>query len=166
MSTIEIVIVALLLWGAINGFIKGFVLQSLTLIALVLGVWAAYEFHDAIGAALANWFSLGPRLMKMVAFSLIFILVLTGMHFLSRLITHLMGKSVLGKLNRIGGALFGVIKMAFILSVIIFIIEKFDANTRLIFKEQKESIIVKPILRLAPSIFPHLQTDGIKNSLL
>lgn len=167
MNSIDIVIIILLLWGAINGFIKGFVVQSLTLVALVLGVWAAASFYEPVGTYLANVISVSGKIMQVVSFTLIFIAVLIVMHYLSKLLTNLMGKSVLGKLNRIGGIIFGIAKMAFITSIFIFIINKFDRNHKLLTEETaSKSALYSPVSKIAPAIFPHLHLEEIKNGIL
>lgn len=167
MNTIDIIFILLLLWGATNGFIKGFVLQSLTLVALVVGVWAGIEFYQSIGMLLAKWFSVNEKLMNLISFTLIFILVLIAMYFLSKLITRTMAKSTVGVLNRIGGIIFGIAKMAFIISVLIFIIQKFDPKEKFISKNTKtKSVLFTPIANIAPAVFPHLHLKEIKDGLL
>ncbi|HEX2936922.1 MAG TPA: CvpA family protein [Bacteroidales bacterium] len=167
MNAIDIAIIILLLWGAINGFIKGFVVQSLTLAALVLGVWAGAIFYEAIGKYLAEQFSVSVKIMQVIAFTLIFIAVLVIMHFISKLLTNVLGKSVLGKLNRIGGIVFGIAKMAFITSVFIVIIQKFDTKHKLLPEETTcQSALFGPVSRIAPAIFPHLHLEEIKDGIL
>jgi membrane protein required for colicin V production len=167
MNAIDIAIVILILWGAINGFIKGFVIQSITLVALVLGVWAGSMFYEPIGNHLSKWLSLNGKLMQILAFTLIFIAVLIAMHFISKLLTNMMGKSVLGRLNRIGGVLFGMAKMAFIASVFIVIIQKFDHKNKILTPELTSgSTLFKPVSKIAPAIFPHLHLEEIKKGIL
>jgi membrane protein required for colicin V production len=167
MNSIDIAIVILLLWGAINGFIKGFVVQSITLIALILGVWAGASFYEPIGIQLSKWLSLNSKIMQVLAFTLIFIAILIIMHYISKLLTNMMGKSVLGRLNRIGGVLFGIAKMAFISSVLIVIIQKFDTHQKILTTETiNGSALFKPVSGIAPAIFPHLHLNEIKNGLL
>lgn len=167
MNSIDIAIIILLLWGAINGFIKGFVIQSLTLVALVLGVWAGATFYESMGNYLANAFSVSVKLMQVISFTLIFIAVLIGMFYLSKLLTNVLGKSVLGRLNRIGGVIFGIAKMAFIASIFIVIIHKFDRNHKLLTEESTSgSKLYAPVSKIAPAIFPHLHLEEIKNGIL
>jgi len=166
MNSIDIAIVIILLWGAINGFIKGFVIQIVTLLALVLGVWAGATFYETIGNYLSHWLSVGAKLMQIISFTLIFIAVLIIMHFISRGLTNMMGKSMMGRLNRIGGVIFGMAKMAFIISVLIVIIQKFDHNHKVLDTETtNKSKLFNPISSIAPAIFPHLHLEEIKNGL-
>lgn len=167
MNSIDIAIIIFILWGAINGFIKGFVVQIVTLIALILGVWAGAAFYVPIGEHLSKWLSLNGKLIQVIAFTLIFVAVLIIMYYISKLLTNMMGKSVLGRLNRIGGILFGMAKMAFIVSVLIVIIQKFDPKHKVLTTEQTNgSALFKPVSGIAPAIFPHLHLEEIKKGLL
>ena len=167
MNSIDIAIVILLLWGGINGFIKGFVIQSLTLVALVLGVWAGATFYEVIGNYLSHWFSVSPKLMQIISFTLIFVAVLIAMYYISQLLTSVLGKSIIGKLNRVGGVIFGVAKMAFIISILIVIIERFDHQKKILSLETtSQSKLFAPVSRIAPAIFPHLHLEELKNGIL
>ncbi|MBE9480973.1 MAG: CvpA family protein, partial [Bacteroidetes bacterium] len=69
---------------------------------------------------------------------------------------------LLGFINKIAGCLFGILKAAFILSVIIFIINSFDSKQAVITKKIREnSILYKPIASIAPYIIPKLNLDKI-----
>lgn len=167
MTTIDLVILVILLWGAIIGFIKGFVIQSLTLVALVLGVWAGMHFSYKVTDFLYSHFSMNGKYVPILSFTIIFIMVLIMIHFIGKLLTSLLNESILGKFNRIGGIVFGVLKMAFILSICIVILGKLDAKHKLITNsEANKSFFYKPIERIAPAIFPHLHFKEIKKSLL
>jgi len=167
MSSIDVVIVIILLWGAINGFIKGFVIQSLTLVALVLGVWAGSTYYEVIGNHLSHWFSVNPKLMQIISFTIIFISILIAMHYISMLLTNILGKSIIGRLNRIGGIIFGIAKMACIISILIVIIQKFDHKKLIISQEEtSKSKLFDPVSRIAPAIFPHLHLEELKNGIL
>jgi membrane protein required for colicin V production len=89
------------------------------------------------------------------------------MHYVSKLLDHVIGKSVLGRLNRIGGIIFGMAKMAFIISVFIVIVQKIDKNQKLLTHHAtSQSKLFSPIASIAPAIFPHLHLNEMKNGLL
>ncbi len=167
MNIIDIVIIIFLLWGAIKGFIDGFVVQSLTLVALVLGIWAGVEFSDVLAAFITKHFSIHGKLLPVFSFAIIFVLILVSMHFISKLITHFLGKIMLGTLNRIGGVLFGMLKMAFILSVIIVLFNKLNL-AKAVFESSQvaNSKLYQPVSKIAPAIFPYLHFEEIKNGIL
>ena len=167
MIFLDIVIALFLLWGAYIGYENGFVVQSFTLIALVLGVWAGVELSHTIGEFLINVFAVNSAFAFIVAFAFIFILVLLIVHFIGNLITRMLSKTALGILNRIGGVCFGIVKMAFIMSIFIFIVQRFDVNRKLLPPEKtKKTILYPQVAKIAPAVFPYLHLNEIKNQFL
>jgi len=67
----------------------------------------------------------------------------------------------LGSLSRLGGAVFGVIKTAFILSFLMYVIARIEAyDVTIIPKEPKsKSKYYAPIEKLAPNLFPFLREE-------
>ena len=60
-------------------------------------------------------------------------------------------------LNTIAGIVFGILKTIFILSVIIFFINKIDTKSQMIdLKDKTESFLYQPIENVAPIMFPAL----------
>ena len=167
MNSIDFIIILLLLWGAIMGFIKGFIVQSLTLVALVLGVWGGMQFSHFITDFLGTHYAMKGKMVPVLSFAIIFILVLIVMHFLSKLLSNLINDSVLGIFNRIGGIVFGILKMAFIVSIFFALLAKLDTKRKLITADDaNQSVLYKPIEKIAPAIFPHLHFEELKNGLL
>jgi membrane protein required for colicin V production len=167
MNTIDIIIVLVLLWGAINGFIKGFVIQSLTLVALLLGIWAGIHLSGLIDGFLLSHYSLNSKLIPIVSFTIIFILVLIIIHFIGIIITSAIDETIISKLNRLGGIVFGILKMAFILSICILILGKLDVNHKFItFSDINKSYLFKPVQKIAPAIFPHVHFEEIRKGLI
>ena len=164
MSTIDIVIAILLVWGAITGFIKGFVVQVLTLLALVLGVWGGIAFAGFLGKYLTKWFNFNEKLMVAISFAIIVIAVIVTISLLAKYINDKIGQSSLGTWNRIGGVVFGIAKYAFIASVLIVIIERFDAKHDFT-PSPANSKLYKPVQKIAPFVLPHLHFDDIKKGI-
>jgi membrane protein required for colicin V production len=167
MIFLDIIIALFLIWGAYKGYQNGFVVQSFTLIALVFGVWAAIEFSRVASIFLINWFSLNNTLAFIIAFAVIFILVLVVVHLFGKLITNLLSKSVLGTLNRVGGVCFGIIKIAFIISIIIFILQRLDVHKKTFSSAKtKDAKVYTLVAKIAPAVFTHMHLVEIKNHLL
>ena len=167
MTTTDIVILIVLFWGAINGFFKGFVSQSLSLAAFLLGVWAGIHFSYLVTNFLVSHFSMSGKLVPVLSFTIIFIIVLIIIHFIGLLITSFINESLIGKFNKLGGVIFGILKMAFIVSIIILIIGKLDLQHNFIsLNEINKSYLYKPVQKIAPAIFPHIHFEEIKKGLI
>lgn len=167
MNYLDIIIILFLLWGAYKGFEKGFVIQSLTLAALIFGVWAGLKFSGLAENFLISHFQIKSQLLPILSFVTIFILILVTVFFLSRFITSIIGETILGTLNRIGGIIFGILRMAFILSILIYIIEWADIHKHIIYPEDKsKSYLYSPVSKIAPFVFPYFRLEEIKNRML
>lgn len=167
MLFLDIMIALLLLWGAYLGYEHGFIVQTFKLIALIAGVWVGVVLSHTAGEFLINVFAVNSSFAFIIAFALVFILVLFIVHFLGNLLTKMLSKTVLGVLNRIGGVCFGIVKMAFIISIFIFIVQRLDVNKKLLPPEKtKKTILFVEIAKIAPAVFSHLHLEEIKNRFL
>jgi len=77
---------------------------------------------------------------------------------LAKILEKFVNLLALGLFNKLGGVLFGMLKIVFVLSVIILVINKIDKKGMIISeKMQKSSILYKPICKVAPAIIPNLE---------
>src|SRR5690606_5199861 len=90
-------------------------------------------------------------------FAITFIIIVLVITLAGKALTKLADFAMLGILNKILGALFGLMKTAFILSILLVIIEKISPTLLVISEESKEeSALYTPLHNFAPSIFPIL----------
>jgi membrane protein required for colicin V production len=83
---------------------------------------------------------------------------------LGKLFTKLADFAYLGWINKALGGVFGTLKLALILSVLIMIFDRFNDTIPFVNKEAKEqSILYEPIKKLAPTLFPNLIKSGSDN---
>jgi membrane protein required for colicin V production len=69
----------------------------------------------------------------------------------------------LGFVNRIAGLAFAVVRTAFLVSIVLVILNSIDQRVPFIPEEHKEqSLLYKPLSRLAPAIFPYLNFEDLK----
>lgn len=158
MNVIDIIILIILGWGAYRGFTQGFVLQIVTFIALIIGIWAAVKFSDAMAGFLTRTMDITGKYLPVLSFILIFILVIVIAHLIGMLLTRFLELTSLGWLNRLGGILFGILKMAFIVSVVLTLQNRMKEKIKIIpDKQVQTSFLYKPVASIAPAIFPHLK---------
>lgn len=163
MNWLDIVIAVPLVLGAYHGFKKGFIIELASLAALILGIFAAINFSYFIAGILSDNMKLADKYINIIAFIFTFILVVLTIYFLGKLLEKVIDILMLGIFNRIAGLLFGIFKWAFVLSVLIFIMNILDGKKTLVKEDvRNKSVLFNPIASFAPKIIPKLSIDKIE----
>ncbi|WP_121665953.1 CvpA family protein [Mesonia aquimarina] len=155
MNIIDIIIGIILLFGLVRGFMKGFIVELASLVALVLGIYGAINFSHFALDYLNDYVSWDQEYIKLAAFALTFLLIVILILILGKLLTKLAGLIALGIVNRILGGVFGTLKYAFIISVLLMLLNGFNKNISFLEDEKVEnSVLYKPVETLAPMVLP------------
>lgn len=155
MQALDIILVLPLLWFAWRGLSRGLVNELASLLALIAGIWAAIRFGDFTQAWLRDSFQIEGEYTRTLAFSITFIAVVFLINLIGRLVSKVLDLALLGWINKAAGLVFGVLKGVLILSLIIYIVERFDPGQTLPGAEAREQSKVYGLLRKAgPAIFP------------
>lgn len=158
MNVLDIIILIILAWGAFRGFTQGFILQVVTFIALIIGIWASIRFSDSMADLLTKSFDITGKYLPVLSFIMIFVLVVVIAHLIGMLLTRFFEMATLGWLNRLGGIAFGILKYAFIISVLLTVQYRIRDKMQIIPQKQVEgSLLYKPVSGIAPAVFPHLK---------
>lgn len=154
---IDLIFLAIFIYAAYRGYKKGFLLQAATLAILILGIFVAVKFSGNISALIMEKTGANGQYLPVLSFALTFILIVIGVHFLTRLIEKLLDRISLTFLNRIVGILFNLIKYAFMISAVLVIINTINRKAEIFRKEKlRHSRLYQPLSRLAPALFPYL----------
>jgi len=166
MNTIDLVFAILLLWAAYRGYSKGFIVQLATLAALLLGILGAVMFSDFTSGLIIKKFDVSGQYLPIISFAVTFIVIVIAVHLLAKMINKLVDAIALGIVNRLLGVLFSVVKIAFVVSIILVLINKVDNKYNFIPDDTKNnSLLYKPLSNFAPMIFPYLNFEKIKEKL-
>ncbi len=168
LNYIDPVIVILLVWAFYRGFTRGLIVMVASFAALIAGVWGAVRFSEAVGDWLVNTMNVTSPYIHLVSFTITFIGIAIGINILAHLLTRFVDIIALGFINRLLGSVFGVLTMAFFLSVFFLILNAFNEIYAFLPEEQlSRSILYNRVANLAPGIFPFLRNipAEIKNIL-
>jgi membrane protein required for colicin V production len=166
MNTIDLVFAILLLWAAYRGYTKGFIVQLATLAALLLGILGAVMFSDFTSGLIIKKFDVSGQYLPIISFAVTFIAIVIGVHLLAKMINKLLEAVALGFVNRLLGVLFSVLKIAFVVSIILVLVNKVDSKYNFIPDDTKDnSLLYKPLSNFAPMIFPYLNFDKMKEKI-
>jgi membrane protein required for colicin V production len=154
-NIIDIVISVLLLIGAIRGFLKGFIFEIAVLGALFLGTYAAFRFSGYIQPWVSRKFDASATTFTYVSSFLMFLIVAVGIFFLAKLFEGLVNIAALGVFNKILGALFGLLKYVFLISVLLYFFNPVDTEHHFISSDKKaESKLYYPLLKVSQTVLP------------
>ena len=157
MEFLDIILGGFLIYGFIRGLWRGFFVELAALVALFIGIFAAIKFSYLMKSLIGNHFHWSPKTILIAAFALTFILVVVGIFLLAKFFTTLANFASLGLINKIGGGVFGVLRMILILSVSLNLFQKVNENNTFAEKTTLEkSIFFHPILKTAQYFYPTL----------
>ncbi|MBN1199150.1 MAG: CvpA family protein [Bacteroidales bacterium] len=160
MQVIDIVILVFAGLMVILGFRKGLIISLATLVALILGIYAAVYFSHFASGILKSAFDISSSYLPVISFSVTFLAVLIAVLLVGKLIEKVVSVIGIGFLNHLAGGLLGLVKSVLILSVIFYIINLADPDRHLITtKVREESVFYKPVAAVFPAIIRWTGTE-------
>ncbi len=150
MSKIDIAIAILLAVGAFLGYKRGFLMELFFLVAFVLGVFAGFKLMGWGVEYLAQKFNADTAVLPYISFLLIFVIVVLIVTFIGGRIKNSMDKTFLGRVDAAAGALLGVLKYAFSISIILWLVDSF--KIRLPENWVSDSVLYPIVAQVAPTL--------------
>ncbi len=160
MNYLDILLLIPILFGAWKGFKKGLIIELFTLLALLVGIYAAIHFSDYMINVLSDSFEYDGEYAPVAAFILTFLIVGAMVYFLGKALEKVINIVQLSALNKFAGIVFGATKMLFVSSVIVVILESIDQKNDFISQDLKdESILYEPFKKVSFNTMPAIK-DG------
>jgi len=154
MNSLDLIILIPIAIGFVVGIFKGLIKELISLAAIVLGIYGAKFFSPWFARVLVNTISISPKTAQPVAFLLLFIAIAVGMLILAHLLDKLFNAISLGGLNKFLGGVFGGIKYALIVSVLMNVFDVLHTKFGIGSEELIEnSITYKTTLKVAPQLW-------------
>lgn len=124
MSTVDIIIAVIIVAAAIWGAFKGFVKQIISIVGLLLGIWCAFKFASWLALQTKELLSLAMAqdTLCIIAFAVIFIVVLILTHLVGKGIEKIIKLSMLGWVNSLLGFVFGGLKATILLGLAVYML--------------------------------------------
>ena len=159
MAILDIILLLCFIPAIVTGISKGFVTQVINFVAILAAAWAAFKFSSVLGTWLAQYITLDATVLKVISFVLIAIVVALLLHLVAAIITKTLKTLQLGFINRLLGLVFGVLKVALILGLLILLFESLNSTLHLVKPEVTENAVVYNALKnAANAIFPILKS--------
>jgi membrane protein required for colicin V production len=160
MGVIDIVLGALILFGLVRGFMKGLFVEVASLVALIAGVYGAIHFSDFAAEFLQTKTDWNEKTIGITAFAITFVVIILAISLAGKALTKLADFAALGIINKLAGGIFGALKIAFILSVVLIVFDKMNSTITFIDEENMEdSILYSPVKSLIPMVFPDFLSE-------
>lgn len=150
MTIMDIVLIIVLLIGAVGGYRKGFLSELFSLLGIILGILAGFKLMGIAMVNLSRYYDIDDKILPYVAFGIVFIIVTILVGLLGKFLKSSIEKTVLGNADQLAGSVLGILKAAFMASVILWIIT--SVNVNLPDHWMEDSWLYPPIASLAPTI--------------
>ena len=166
MNWLDILLAVPMFWGLYKGLTSGLIMEISRLIALIAGVYLAVRFAQELSEYLYQNTELTNEFLPIISFAIIFVAVVLLVHLFAKAIEKLAKAVALGWANKAAGAIFGIFRMTFMLSIVIMMLTRFELLTKFNRGETAEaSFLYAPVTQVAPFILPILE-DIDKDSIL
>jgi membrane protein required for colicin V production len=158
MSFFDMILGALLAFSLYKGIKNGLFVEIASFVSLLLGIYLAIKFSSFMKEIIMKHVSWNPNTIQVVAFILVFILVVIGIYFLAKILTGIADFAFLGWINKLGGGFFRILKTVLIVSIFIALFEKINFNNTFAKKETLDkSIFYNPIKKVAAFVYPSIE---------
>lgn len=117
---IDFIAIGLIVLAIIKGFRNGLVVAVFSLLAFVIGLAAALKLSAVVAEYLGTNTNISQRWLPLLAFAIVFFLVMLLVRLGAKAIETGLGMVMLGWLNKLGGIVFYLLLYFFIFSIILF----------------------------------------------
>ena len=158
MNYLDLLIALPICFGIYKGWKRGIIFEIAMMIGLVLGLYVAIKFSGLFEGVVKKMTDSPDKVLPWITFILVFILVLVVMILLARFLEGILKIGKLSQINQLVGAIFGGLKLALAVSVILAIFRPIDSRVKLVDdKIKSESLLYQPVLNLSHFLFPALE---------
>lgn len=148
MSGIDIALIAILVFGAISGYREGFLMELFSFVAIILGILGAFKLLGLSMVFLAERFEIDEKVLPYVAFGVVFLAIVILVKVFANMIKLSIDKSFLGKVDQAAGAVLGLFKTFFLLSVALWIVD--SLKVQLPERWTENSVVLPRVAGFAP----------------
>ncbi len=161
MNTIDLIVLLVLAVAVWNGWRKGFIVQTGSLVAIIGGLWLAVAYAAPVGEML----HFDPLVQTAGGFIVVLLSSLLVVAVAGRLLRRLCRFSGFGWLDTALGIAVSTFKYMLLVSVLFFAIDKINIGHWLIAEQTIEkSKSYKPVLGISELIFPLVEWAGDRMS--
>lgn len=141
-----------------QGIRKGFIAQAVSIISIILGIWASARFANIVSDWIAQYITASEQVLRLVAFALILVLVFLILAAIGKMLEGVIKLVMLGWLNKLLGVVFALLKTGLIVGLVIMAFSSLNDSFKFVQESVlNESIMYPPLKKLAFEVFPYLK---------
>ena len=163
MNYLDIIIAILLFLFGLKGLSKGLIIEVVTLLAFVVGIYGAMHFSDFTAEHLVEFIEVSPKYLDTVAFVLTFILLVVVVNMIGRAVSKMVQALNLGFFDRIGGFVVGVAKGVLLCSLLVLVLNNLQLMGMVKEEVKQESKLYPYVEQTVPYLYKGF--DLVKETL-
>ncbi len=156
MNWLDAVIIVFLAISTVAGLSNGLMKSIIPLIGIIVGIVLAGRFYGTMADWLSGWLE-NPGQANIAGFAIIFVLVILAAFILASLLSKFLSALKLGWVDKLGGAILGLITAALIWGAILTVIARF--HTPYVETTLKDSALSTFLLNKFPMVLPFLPNE-------
>jgi membrane protein required for colicin V production len=149
----------------VRGWLRGFVRETLDLVALIVGLLVAFRLSGPLGEFLTNRFSVAPEVATIGAGVVLFILFAVAMSIAAHFLARVMSLPGLNLINRLGGAAVAALWGIAIILVVINLARVVPGGWDARFEGSTVAQSIAGPDAVPQQVFERLAPDGVLGSL-
>lgn len=156
MTVVDIVILAILVAGMLGGIRQGFIMQVATILGAVVALGVAKLEYPDVRRELAH-FASGSQWLTVISYMVVFLIIWGAVIVLARRIRTLARFMLLGWMDRLGGAVIGLLQGLLLVELLVYMGKHVSNGT--IHRDIKNSLLASSFTQIFPYInhwFPHI----------
>lgn len=135
MSPADIVLGLLVLLGAWSGYKEGFLMELISLTAILLGVLCGFKLMGEGMILLEEKFNADKSTLPYLSFAVIFIIIVVLVRLIGKLVKNSIDKSFLGTVDQAMGGALGAFKTLFLISIVLWIADSLRLTPKVAWTE-------------------------------
>ena len=157
MNSVDIIVLAVLAFGALSGFVQGFVVELASILGAFVGLFVARLEYTVVRNLLetvlpkSSW-------VTAISYLIVFLVVWMAIVAIARKVRTVIRLFLLGWADRIGGALLGLLPGALLVELLLYLGQRVPEAG--LHRAIKHSTLAPSFMRIVPYIhqlFPHMQ---------
>lgn len=158
MNPFDIIMITILSYGLIRGIFRGLVREIASIVGVLGGFYAAYTYYPHAAQLISRWVS-NPAYLNIISYLAIFSVVVIIVGILAVVIKYLLNIAYLGWVDRVCGALFGVLKGGLVICVLFIVLTAFLPKGSAFIKDATLSPYVAMVSEVMARVIPKDMKD-------